>query len=172
MLKGNFIRLPVNSDHRYSIFLDVVEDVQGHHDMNRLTIVGLITRWSQDCCPRNTSFLHFSRCKDLLGSLGCGKEDAHYRWYTSEKRDCKDTAMTELGLGFRVGSTRGTVKAELFRQMVYPSSTCQDWTAITWNMICIHYGQSIKPCRICKKNYVAGLQLWARGLQSSLKLWM
>jgi hypothetical protein len=44
MLKGNFIRLPVNSDHRCSIFLDVVEDVQGHHDMNRLTIVGLLPK--------------------------------------------------------------------------------------------------------------------------------
>jgi len=66
------------------------------------------------------------------------------------KKEIAKTLLWELGLGFRVGLTRGTVKAELFRQMVYPRSTCQDWTTITWNMICIHFGQSIKPCRICK----------------------
>lgn len=119
-----------------------MEDVPGHHDMNRLTIVGLITQWSQDCCSRNTSFLDFSRCKDLLGSLGCGKEDVHYRWYVAKKEIAK-TLLWELGLGFRVGSTRGTVKAELFREMVYPSSTCQDWTPITWNMIGIHYSRPL-----------------------------
>ncbi len=66
------------------------------------------------------------------------------------KKEIAKTLLWELGLGFRVGSIRGTVKAELFRQMVYPNSTCQDWKAITWNMIFIHYGQSIKPCKIWK----------------------
>jgi len=42
------------------------------------------------------------------------------------KEEIAKTLLCELGLGFRVGSTRGTVKAELFRQVVYPSSTHQD----------------------------------------------